>query len=58
MFDMKKWSYTKHIKLLQYLNVKNALGMWMPNSKQGHKIRSLEGENEIPTIRFFIFQQL
>ena len=24
--------------------------MWVPNSKRGHKIRSLEGENEIPHI--------
>ena len=29
--------------------------MWRPNSERGHKIRSLEGENEIPHIPIFDF---
>ena len=35
--------------------VKIALGMWVPNSERGHKIPSLEGENEIPHIPVFDF---
>ena len=31
------------------------MGMWVPNSEQGHKIQSLEGENEIPHNPFFDF---
>ena len=29
--------------------------MWVPNSERGHKIRLLEGENEIPHIAFLDF---
>ena len=29
------------------------MGMWVLNSERGHKIRSLEGENEIPHILFY-----
>ena len=29
--------------------------MWVPNSERGHKMPSLEGENEIPHIPFFYF---
>ena len=29
--------------------------MWVPNSESGHKMWSLEGENEIPQIPFFDF---
>ena len=34
---------------------KIVMGMWVPNSESGHKMWSLEGENEIPQIPFFDF---
>ena len=34
---------------------KNVMGMWVPNSESGHKMWSLEGENEIPPIAIFDF---
>ena len=34
---------------------KIAPGLWVPNSERGHKMQSLEGENEIPHIAFLDF---
>jgi len=34
---------------------KIVMGMWVPNSFAGHKMWSLEGENEIPHIPLFDF---
>ena len=34
---------------------KIVMGMWVPNSESGHKMWSLEGENEIPQIPILDF---
>ena len=34
---------------------KIVMGMWVPNSESGHKMWSLEGENEIPQIPIIDF---